>query len=214
MDLQKHIGNRIREMRIKRNIDMDVLAEMFDTTKQSISRYERGERQVNQDMLFKLSEIFGVGIDDFFPDKEVDNAPHEYNYEYYQTPVSAGELCNIEGSAPERIRMSNAVMGKYAGNSDVFFIRVNGDSMNKVIPHESMIAVQRVNLDALKNNDIVVFSNDHEYSVKRYYNDAENERFIFSPESTDRIFTDHTVPYTEAENLVMHGKVVLYIVKP
>ena len=39
----------------------------MNTTKQTISRYEKGERKANQDMLFKLCDIFDVSIDDFFP---------------------------------------------------------------------------------------------------------------------------------------------------
>ena len=215
MDLQKYIGSQIRTLRNGRGIDMDRLAELLDTTKQSISRYERGDRQVNQDMLFRLSEIFGVGIDYFFPTKDnIVKLPTQSNYEYMPIPVAAGEPSTIEATAPEQISVSDAIMGKYAGNEDVFFVRINGDSMNKVIPHESLIAVKRIEIEELCNDDIVVFSNGHEYSVKRYYDDTENKRLVFGAESTDRSFIDHIVPYEECENLVIHGKVVMYIVSP
>lgn len=70
MNLQKYIGEKIREFREKRNISQDELAQKLDTTRQTISRYEKGQRQANQDILFKLSDIFNVSIDDFFPPKK------------------------------------------------------------------------------------------------------------------------------------------------
>lgn len=70
MDLKKHIGSKIREIRLKRGMEMDDLAERLGTTKQTVSRYELGDRQANQDILFQLSDIFNVSIDYFFPPKE------------------------------------------------------------------------------------------------------------------------------------------------
>ncbi|MBZ4251333.1 helix-turn-helix domain-containing protein, partial [Streptococcus pneumoniae] len=44
-----------------------VLAEKMSTSKQTISKYEKGIIKVNQDTIFKLADIFGVSIDSFFP---------------------------------------------------------------------------------------------------------------------------------------------------
>lgn len=70
MELKKYVGNKIREIREKRGFTMDELADRLGTTKQTVSRYELGDRQANQDILFKLSDIFNVSIDFFFPPKE------------------------------------------------------------------------------------------------------------------------------------------------
>jgi len=70
MELKKHIGMKIKEFREKRGMSQEKLADLLDTTKQTVSRYERGERQANQDILFQLSDIFNVSIDDFFPTNE------------------------------------------------------------------------------------------------------------------------------------------------
>lgn len=70
MDLKKYIGEKIREIRLKRGMEMEDLAERLETTKQTVSRYELGDRQANQDILFKLSDIFDVSVDYFFPPKE------------------------------------------------------------------------------------------------------------------------------------------------
>ena len=67
MDLKKYIGNQIKTFRKSAGFTQDELAKRLNTTKQTISRYEKGERKANQDMLFELCDIFGVSIDDFFP---------------------------------------------------------------------------------------------------------------------------------------------------
>ena len=67
MDLKQYIGNQIKTFRKSAGFTQDELAKRLNTTKQTISRYEKGERKANQDMLFKLCDIFDVSIDDFFP---------------------------------------------------------------------------------------------------------------------------------------------------
>lgn len=67
MDLKRYIGDKIKTFRLAQGMTQDDLAEKLDTTKQSISRYENGERQANQDILFSLAEIFNKRVDDFFP---------------------------------------------------------------------------------------------------------------------------------------------------
>lgn len=70
MGLKQHIGIKIKELRQKRSMSQDKLADLLETTKQTVSRYERGDRQANQDILFKLSDVFNVSVDYFFPEKE------------------------------------------------------------------------------------------------------------------------------------------------
>ncbi|WP_210469682.1 XRE family transcriptional regulator [Sporosarcina sp. 6E9] len=166
---------------------------------------ERLEELSNQTDADKIMEIFGN---------------HETNidgqYDYYPIPVAAGLPTSIEGISSDdvqKISIPNAVMGKWANHNDIFTMKVNGDSMNNIFPHGSLIAVKKVEFEQLRTDDIVVFSDEHEYSVKRYYNDVENERIIFSPDSTDRSFTDYSISYQEAKSLKIHGKVVVYIVE-
>jgi len=76
MDLAKYVGEQIKKFRERRNMTQDDLAERLGTTRQSISRYEIGERKANQDILFALSDIFGVAVNDFFPSGKRRNLRH------------------------------------------------------------------------------------------------------------------------------------------
>lgn len=205
------------------------------TTLQSI--LQRGAGKASVDNIIKVCKGLGITVEQLEDmasaesnDKLVDiypaNAIHEeqFNYStskeskytYCPIPVAAGLPFTIEGiteNNAETVTLPDSVMGKHAGRNDIFVMRTNGDSMNKVFPSGSMIAIKKVELGELKDDDIVVFSDDHEYSVKRFFNDEDNERVIFSPDSTDRRFLDYSVSYENAKNLKIHGKVVVYIVE-
>lgn len=145
---------------------------------------------------------------------EIVSATHSYCY--FDSSISAGQLESVNPCthASDYIEISDSIMGVYAGSSDVILLKVNGDSMNKVIPNRSLIVVDtsRKKTYDISNNDIVVFANNNEYSVKRYINDKVNERFIFRPESTDSIFADIIITYENSSDLKLIGKVVKYIV--
>ena len=92
MDLKKYIGNQIKTFRKSAGFTQDELAKRLNTTKQTISRYEKGDRKANQDMLFELCDIFGVSIDDFFPSQN----------EALQSPTASSIQTIYDQLAPPR----------------------------------------------------------------------------------------------------------------
>lgn len=55
--------NRIKELRIEKNIAQNDLAELLNTSQQSISFYETGKRDPDTKTLEVLSDYFNVSID-------------------------------------------------------------------------------------------------------------------------------------------------------
>lgn len=74
IELTQYIGSRIKYYRKLNKMNQDELATVLNTTKQSISRYEKGIRKANQDILF----LFNVPIDDFFPSTHDSNKTLDY----------------------------------------------------------------------------------------------------------------------------------------
>lgn len=218
-DISKYVGQKIKYYRKLNKLTQKELGLKIGVKHNTISSYENGTNEPDQDLLFSLAAVFNISINDFFPNIETgfeNSLKVDSDFEYDLLPifVAAGVPMNIdsvEKTDVEKIKIPDIVMGKYAKRKDIWFMRVNGDSMNKVIPHGSLIAIKSIELGDLKDNDIVVFSNGYEYSTKRFYNDRQNERFIFRPDSTELCFTDYTIPYKNANELKIHGKVVLYI---
>ncbi|MGU7914320.1 S24 family peptidase [Streptococcus suis] len=76
MELNVYIGQKIKDFRKLAGMTQTDLAQRLETTKQTISRYERGDRKPGQDTLFELTDIFKVSIDDFFPPTTPTTAPN------------------------------------------------------------------------------------------------------------------------------------------
>lgn len=55
--------NKIKELRLKNGWLQTDLADKLNTGKNTISRYETGQREMDTETLFKLCDIFGVTAD-------------------------------------------------------------------------------------------------------------------------------------------------------
>lgn len=209
------VGERIRKRRKELGFTADYVAKQLGKNRATIYRYESDEIEdmsinviANLARVLKVSPSYLMGWTDI---KEDVRAVSEYDY--YPVSISAGlpiATCPVQENDIEKILIPDSIMGKWAGNKDVFIMRVNGESMNRIIPHNSLIAVKKVELSQLKNGDIVVYSDSYDYAVKRFY--LYENKVIFRPDSTDLSFTDY-VSSKDNPNLVIHGKVVLYIVE-
>ena len=103
------------------------------------------------------------------------------------------------------------MLGRYARNKNILLMPVNGESMNNVIRNGAIIAVlTKIELPQIKNGDIVVVSNNGDYTVKRFFNDKEHQEFIFRPDSSDMSYRDIVFGYDNCEDLQLVGKVVMY----
>lgn len=214
---KKIVAKNLEKLLKRKGKNQTDMARDLNIPEMTVSNWLRGVTYPRVDKVQLMADYFGVYRSDITDDKPKQEVILEAtNYPYLPHPVAAGLPENVDGITGdqiEKISIPDSIMGKWAGTDNIFIMRTNGQSMNKVIPDQSLIAVKPTDVKNLKDNDIVVFSNDNEYSVKRFYNDKENKRFIFSPESNDKRFIGYPVPYDQAGNLKIHGKVVVYIVE-
>lgn len=69
------LGERIYKLRTQKNLSQGDLADMLDVSRQSISKWETNGSVPELDKLVKLSEIFGVTLDELILDKQRPEAP-------------------------------------------------------------------------------------------------------------------------------------------
>src|SRR5690625_1159658 len=210
------IGNRIRQRRKELNLSVDKVAKLLGKNRETVYRYESDEiEDMSINIISDIAKILDIDPGYLMGWKQSqENITNVSEYYYIPTSISAGQPLNVEGLMEndlETIVLSDVVMGKWAGAKYVFFSRVNGESMNNVIPNLSLIACKRVSLNDLKDGDIVIFSDNNDYGVKRFY--AFDNKLLFKPDSDDLKFTDYSVPINYADNVTIHGKVILYIVE-
>lgn len=60
------IGNQLRQLRLRRGITQEAMAQHFGITPQAVSKWERGAATPDISMLPELSAYFGVTIDELF----------------------------------------------------------------------------------------------------------------------------------------------------
>ena len=65
--INKYVGSKIKDYRKSFGLSQEELAKKIGVGKTTISNYEVGIRSPKKPQLIKLSEVFDVAIDDFFP---------------------------------------------------------------------------------------------------------------------------------------------------
>ncbi|AUA18727.1 S24 family peptidase [Streptococcus suis] len=68
-ELARYIGQRIKEYRTQINLTQKELAEKLGMGHTTVANYEKGFRSPKKDTLFDLADVFGVSIDDLFPER-------------------------------------------------------------------------------------------------------------------------------------------------
>lgn len=211
----------IKDIRKKLGYTMKELSLIVGVSEATISRWESGDiANMKQNNIVSLANALNISplqVLDFDDTSIKSNSINAdlYEYKYFPVSISAGSLENIDSIQEyELISLSDKILGKYAKSKNIILLKINGESMNNIIPNGSYIIVDtsRNTIHDIKDRDIVVFSENGSYSVKRYINDVSNQRILFKPDSTDDTFTPIEVKYENTEYLRLIGKVVKYIV--
>ena len=131
MDINKYIGNKIRNFREQRSLTQEEIAEYLNTTPQTISRYEIGDRKTNQDILFKLAEYFKISINDFFPPLSFDNASiANISNDTIQIPVLGSIKAGTPIEAQDNILEYVDIPVEWTkGGKHFYGLKISGDSM-------------------------------------------------------------------------------------
>jgi transcriptional regulator with XRE-family HTH domain len=99
--LAQQIGMRLKLLRIERELNQTKLAEILQVTKSNISKYEKGDVEINFETLHKISEYFDVSLDYLFGFTEVRKEDDlKIDYGYFTVSQEAYE----KGITPEQLK--------------------------------------------------------------------------------------------------------------
>lgn len=215
----KQFAARLQQAMNDLEMSLTDLARQSKVDKSAISRYLRGSYLPKQVNLSRLADA--LHVDEGWLMTGVKQKVNKYGptlpagwYPFIPESISAGKLEKVEANTSlPYISVPDVCLGKYAKDRDLYFMTVNGESMNRVIPNHSLIAVKSpIDKESLNNGDIVVASSNGSYTVKRFINDKTNGRIILRPDSTDIVFSDLIFTNEEVQDLRIFGKVVIYSV--
>jgi len=74
-DVDKFVGQRIRERRVMLGLSQQQMADMIGVTYQQAHKYERGINRISAGRLFEIAQVLNVPIGFFFDGLEQDVAP-------------------------------------------------------------------------------------------------------------------------------------------
>ena len=101
-DVDKYVGNRLRERRVELGYSQTEIAVKLGLTFQQVQKYERGYNRVSASRLHDLTKILNVEIEYFFEDI--------WNQKSYASPMAWGpelkELITVFDSLPEKMRIT------------------------------------------------------------------------------------------------------------
>lgn len=194
----------------------ETIAPKLKITTSAYGSYEQGRNEPPYSKLKMLADIYNISISTLTGEPKdtiefIAQSVSVHTYPYIDNYVSAGSPTTISGMENlPKIQVPDELIGNYAGSSKLFFLKVNGESMNRVIPNDSVIGIiEYDSIYDLKNGDIVVYSTeDSEYAVKYFYRDGN--KLIFRPNSTNPNYYD-TI-FDIKDNIKIIGKVVQYSV--
>jgi transcriptional regulator with XRE-family HTH domain len=65
-DIDRHVGQRIRERRVMLGLSQQQMAELIGVTYQQAHKYERGINRISAGRLFEIAQVLGVAVSFFF----------------------------------------------------------------------------------------------------------------------------------------------------
>src|SRR5699024_10461589 len=209
MRSSKEIGKIISSLADNKNMSISELARRVDLAKSTLSRYKSKQRDFPINDIGKFASALNVSVE-YLLGVEGNFEKEINDYTYYPTAISAGLPLEVDGiTEASKISISDEVLGKYANDPNIFFVRANGDSMNNLFDDGALLAVKEVDSQkSLKNGDIVIYACDGEYSVKHFYKTPTS--IIFKPNSTNNEHHEHH--YSLEDEIKIKGKVVTYII--
>lgn len=187
----KNFGNQIKQIREEKGYSVRQVALNSGMSPSYLSRIENGYRDLpTNKTLYKIAKGLRITNDEILRIAGiVDNIPNELPISSTPSTVSIPIYGRISAGYPEGakedidgdIEVPNKITERY--NSDeLIALRVNGESMNKVIPNGAVAILAKVDTCEITNGDICgVIIDGEAATLKHVY--QYPDRIRFEPDS-------------------------------
>lgn len=182
MDLSKYIGSQIKKIRESHGLDQQQLADKIGTSRVSITRYENGARKANQDVLFKIAQLFNVSINYFFPLPK--NATIIDENHLHQVPLVGTIACGSPILAEQNIE-SYIPMYFDSGNKNdiVFALTCKGKSMEPTLKNGDIVLIKQQSVVEDGEIAAVLVDDNEEATLKRIKH--VGDQILLMPDNTN-----------------------------
>lgn len=179
-------GERIKKLRLDHQWTQEYVCNKLNISSGALSRYETGMYEPKSlELVNDFANLFGVTTD-YLLGKDDNN--NESQRLFYMCPVYGSISAGIPNWAEECIEGRipiDPVLFNIINPEEHFFLRVNGESMNKEVPNGSYALIHKQ--DIVEDGEIaVVLVNGYEATLKKF--SRQGEFIVLEPMSTDESF--------------------------
>lgn len=185
----KSIQEKIKARRLELGLSLEDVAKELGVNKTTVMRYEsKSIEKMPIDVIPPLAKILKCSPEYLMGWEEESLTEVKIEFDdyfplHYSTNLSAGTLDELLDSEPDAVVYVPITFQMKRNRLHAF--KVNGTSMNNVIPDGSIVVAESVTaLDCLKDGTIVVAWVNGTATVKRLY--ASEHQITLMPDSTDK----------------------------
>lgn len=200
------MNNRIKEAREERGLTQVELAKRMGTSQQNIQRWETGSVNMRADTLVRMGKILNKSVAYLLGFNSMEETTsNEVEVPLYGS-IAAGtpiEMMPVE----ETFTIPRALKDKYPS---AFLLKVEGESMNKIIPNGSYALVEPCSTVEREMQPYAVCVNGYDATIKRVKLLSNGIELI--PDSNDPTYRSRVFDFgdPESEKITIIGRVVWY----
>lgn len=204
--VRMQMAAKLKSFRKEAGLNVDQVGEVLGKSGKTISAWEVGRGQPDGDQLIVLCRLFGKRISDFYGIEPDASASAFFDVPVYGA-IAAGtpiEMIETEGTFP-------IPAAKHEQYPDAFLLRVDGESMNRILPNGCYALVDPCEEVDRDNQPYAVCVNGFDATIKRVH--KLNNGFELVPDSTDPTFKPVIYDYgvEGTETITPIGRVVYYV---
>lgn len=206
MDVRSYTANKIKEYRKLKRMTQKELGEKIGVKHNTVSGYENGTNEPEQDILFKIAAALDVSINDLFPETRSDTTNIRRRKKGVRIPVLGYVVAGIPIEAIEDIIDYEEIDEELARTGDFFALQVRGESMEPVL-YEDDVVIVRKQPTADTGDIAIVLINGDEATIKKIKRERDGVMLIGYNTS---VYEPHFYSNEEIENLPVQilGKVI------
>lgn len=185
------IAKEIKSLRLARGLSQTNLARALDVRQSTVAMWENGKNNPGYEMLIKIADFFGVGVDVLCGEKETVTKVPVLGRVAAGPPISATEdVIGYEEVSPELLR-----------SGEFFALRINGESMEPRMKDGDVVIVRRQ--PCVENGEIaIVLIGQEEATCKRFYRYKEGISLVsLNPQYAPMFFSEEELSETKIEVL-------------
>lgn len=201
------LADNVRRLRTDAGMTQAELARQVGVTRATVTQWETGWSQPRMGALEKLSSVLGAPISDLLEDGKVKKLSTSTVDVPLYGRIAAGtpiEMVEVEDTQPVPVKV-------HERHPDAFLLRVEGESMNRVLPNGCFALVDPCDEVVRDGAAYAVCVNGYDATIKRVRRLANG--FELAPDSVDPTFRPTVYDYGEpgTDRVTVIGRVVYYV---